>query len=80
MRFIDASLSPIATFYTDQISQDLVDGEFIQSWHRRLVFYHQLITLSALASTFGGIVTPICLAAFRFTENHRLKGGGFLSV
>jgi hypothetical protein len=29
MRFIDASLSPVATFYTDQISpQDLVDGEF----------------------------------------------------
>jgi hypothetical protein len=29
MRFIDASLSPVATFYTDQISQDLFDGEFI---------------------------------------------------
>src|SRR5215813_3555042 len=27
MRFIDASLSPVATFYTDQISQDLFDGE-----------------------------------------------------
>ena len=33
----------------------------VQSWHRRLDFDH-LITLSALASTFGGIVRPICLA------------------
>jgi hypothetical protein len=30
----------------------------------RFVFFDYLITLSALASTFGGIVRPICLAAF----------------
>src|SRR5262249_52768112 len=58
MRFIDASLSPVATFYTDQISQDLFDGDLVQSWHRRLVCCHHLITLSALASKFGEIVTP----------------------
>jgi hypothetical protein len=37
----------------------------VQSWHRRLVFFHHLSTLSTLASTFGGIVTPIYFAAFR---------------
>ena len=34
----------------------------VQSWQRSLVFFHHLITLSARASTFGGIVRPICLA------------------
>jgi hypothetical protein len=33
---------------------------------RRLVFFDHLVTLSALASTFGGIVRPICFAVFRF--------------
>src|SRR5262245_31222631 len=33
-----------------------------------------LITLSALASTLGGIVRPICLAAFRFIKNSNLMG------
>ena len=33
-----------------------------------------LITRSALASTFGGIVTPICLAAFRLITNSNFFG------
>ena len=33
-----------------------------------------LITRSALASTFGGIVRPICLAAFRLMTNSNLVG------
>jgi hypothetical protein len=33
-----------------------------------------LITLSALTSTFGGIVRPICLAAFRLTMNSNFVG------
>ena len=34
-------------------------------WDRHVVFFHHRITLSAGASTFGGIVRPICFAAFR---------------
>src|SRR2546422_8999482 len=33
-----------------------------------------LITLSALASTFGGIVRPICLAALRLITNSNFVG------
>ena len=33
-----------------------------------LAFFH-LMTLSGLASTFGAIVRPICLAAFRLITN-----------
>jgi hypothetical protein len=33
-----------------------------------------LITLSALANTFGGIVRPICLAVLRFITNSNLLG------
>src|SRR4029077_19333190 len=33
-----------------------------------------LITLSARASTFGGIVRPICLAAFKLITNSNLVG------
>jgi hypothetical protein len=33
-----------------------------------------LMTLSALANTFGGIVKPICLAAFRLTTNSNFIG------
>src|SRR5206468_6758404 len=33
-----------------------------------------LITLSALASTFGGIVKPICFAAFRLMMNSNFVG------
>ena len=36
------------------------------------LFY--LITLSARASTFGGIVRPICLAAFRLMMNSNFVG------
>jgi hypothetical protein len=46
----------------------------IQSWVRRLVFCHYLITLSALASTLGGIVRPICLAALRFMMSSNFFG------
>src|SRR6185295_18695378 len=33
-----------------------------------------LMTLSALASTFGGIVSPICLAALRLMINSNFVG------
>ena len=33
-----------------------------------------LITLSALASTFGGIVRPICFAAFKLIDEFELRG------
>ena len=33
-----------------------------------------LITLSALASTFGGIVRPICFAAFKLMMNSNFFG------
>src|SRR5262249_34979872 len=33
-----------------------------------------LMTLSALASTFGGIVKPICLAVLRLTTNSNFIG------
>src|SRR5262245_44582648 len=42
-----------------------------------------LITLSALTSTFGGIVSPICFAVFKLMTNSNLVGcstgriGGF---
>src|SRR5215831_18908744 len=37
------------------------------------LFSHR-ITLSALAKTLGGIVNPICLAAFRLTMNSNFVG------
>src|SRR5215475_8724022 len=37
-------------------------------------FTHYRITLSALASTFGGIVRPICLAVFRLITNSNFVG------
>src|SRR5262245_57011535 len=36
--------------------------------------FNHLITLSALASTFGGIVRPICFAAFRLITNSNFVG------
>src|SRR5215468_8380061 len=38
-----------------------------------IAFFH-LITLSALASTFGGIVRPICLAVLRLMKNSNFVG------
>ena len=43
----------------------------IQSWSRYTAY---LITLSALTSTFGGIVRPICLAALRLMTNSNFIG------
>ena len=37
-------------------------------------FFHHLITVSALASTFGGIVRPICLAVFKLMTNSNFFG------
>src|SRR4030095_5572028 len=39
-----------------------------------LTAYDYLITLSALASTFGGIVRPICFAVFRLMMNSNFFG------
>ena len=41
---------------------------------RRLFLRHQRITLSALASTLGGIVRPICFAVLRLMTNSNLVG------
>ena len=46
----------------------------VQSWHRRLVFCHHLISLFARASTSGGIVRPICLAVFRLITSSNFVG------
>src|SRR5262249_7523205 len=46
---------------------------FLCSFHSTLAPSH-LITLSALASTFGGIVRPICLAALRLITNSNFVG------
>jgi hypothetical protein len=46
----------------------------VQSWPRRSVFFHHLITLSARASTLGGMVTPICFAVFKLTSNSNFIG------
>src|SRR4030095_13183402 len=37
-------------------------------------YWNYLITLSALASTFGGIARPICFAAFRLMMNSNFIG------
>jgi hypothetical protein len=42
--------------------------------NRRFVFFDYLITRSALANTFGGIVRPIFLAAFRLMMNSNFFG------
>src|SRR6266850_4940111 len=55
----------------DQISQNLLIGEFssiLASPHAHL------ITLSARASTLGGIVKPICFAALRLITNSNFVG------
>jgi hypothetical protein len=41
-------------------------------WFSSRIWQHYLITLSALASTFGGIVRPICFAALRLMMNSNL--------
>jgi len=46
------------------VSRDLIEGEFSLILHHRAVFL-LLITVSALATTLGGIVNPICLAVLR---------------
>jgi hypothetical protein len=42
--------------------------------HAGLIPALSLITLSARANTFGGIVKPICLAAFRLITNSNFVG------
>ena len=41
----------------------------VQSWHRREIFCHHLITLSALYSIDCGIVTPICFVVLRLMSS-----------
>ena len=41
----------------------------VQSWHRRLVFCHHLITLFARERNSGESVRPICFAAFKLITN-----------
>jgi hypothetical protein len=58
-----------------RISRKTVSMEkSVQSWQRSLVFDHHLITLSALANTFGGTIRPICLAVFRLMMNSNFVG------
>ncbi len=42
------------------------------AWQNKKSFH--LITLSALASTLGGIVRPICLAVFRLITSSNFVG------
>ena len=56
-----------------------MSSEFISSisdfdTQHSLSAHCHLITLSALASTFGGIVRPICLAVFRLITNSNFVG------
>src|SRR5215510_9583082 len=46
----------------------------VQSWHRRSVFCHHLISLFARASSSDGIVKPICFAVFRLMTNSNFVG------
>ena len=46
----------------------------IQSWCRGWTLFCHLITLSARASTFGGIVRPICLAILRLITSSNFAG------
>ena len=48
--------------------------KLVQFWHRRLVFCHHLITVSARYSNDCGIVRPICFAVFRLITNSNLVG------
>ena len=48
----------------------------VQSWHRRLAFFHHLITLFALAARSAESSGRICLAVFSF----RLIISNFLGV
>ena len=41
-------------------------------WNLDFALQNQRITLSALASTFGGIVSPSCFAVFRLTTSSNL--------
>jgi hypothetical protein len=43
-------------------------------WQRSLVFFHHLITLSALYSIDCGIVRPICFAVFRLITSSNFFG------
>jgi len=52
-------------------SQDANDNN---DYCRLTTDYFHLITLSALASTFGGMVRPICFAVFKWQAwNRELK-------
>ena len=46
----------------------------VQSWHRRVVFFHHLISRFARASTSGGISMPICFAVFRLITSSNFVG------
>jgi hypothetical protein len=57
-----------------QTLPDWRDGEFNSILASRFVFFDYLISLSARASTLGGIVRPICLAVFRLITNSNFVG------
>ena len=46
----------------------------VQSWYRRFAFVDYLITRSALASTLGEIVRPICLAVLKINDGEDALG------
>ncbi len=58
----------------NQNRRNLLEGEFSSILTSPLRFFAHLITLFARASTFGGIVSPICLAAFRLMMNSNFFG------
>ena len=52
----------------------LISCFFTALFHAFCRVQNHLMTLSALTSTFGGIVSPICLAALRFITNSNFVG------
>src|SRR5207244_347330 len=51
-----------------------LDFDFIIQHSKLTIQNCHFITLSALASTLGGIVTPICLAVFRLMTSSNFVG------
>jgi hypothetical protein len=56
------------------IAEKIVMENLVQSWHRRLIFCHHVITLSALYSVECGIARPICFVVLRFIKISNLLG------
>jgi hypothetical protein len=71
---ICATGSVLRTEYRpQQLGLDLIDGEFSSILASSLGFLPSLITSSALANTFGGIVRPILFGRFQIDDELELR-------